>query len=117
VWYKLLHDYYQRFKYQEIRTMNMVAFFNKETRLDLTAIFDEYLRHAAPPTLELKFDEAAGTVPYRWQAHEPGFAMPILVGEKDRWQKIEPITTEWKTLKTLEKKISTSPRICSMSGK
>ena len=30
--------------------------------------------------------------------------MPILVGEKDHWQKIQPVTTEWKTLKTPLKK-------------
>ncbi len=103
-WFGLLHDYYQRFKYQTIMTTDMVAFFNKETGLDLTTIFDEYLRHAVPPTLELKFDEAAGTVSYRWRADEPVFAMPILVGQKDRWQKIQPVTTQWKTLKTTLKK-------------
>ena len=104
VWFKLLHDYYQHFKYQTIMTTDMLAFFNQETGLDLTAVFNEYLRHAAPPTLELKFDEAAGAVSYRWQAGEPAFAMPILVGQKDHWQKIQPVTKEWKTLKTPVKK-------------
>jgi hypothetical protein len=85
-------------------TTDMIAFFNKESGLDLTTIFDEYLRHAAAPTLELKFDEAAGAVSYRWQADEQAFAMPILVGQKDHWQKIQPVTTEWKTLKTPLKK-------------
>jgi hypothetical protein len=60
----------------------------------------EYLRHAAIPTLELKFDPQAHTVAYRWQADEPAFAMPIKVGDKDHWQIIAPVTTRWQTLKT-----------------
>jgi aminopeptidase N len=100
VWFKLLHDYYQHFKYQTIMTTDMVAFFNAQTGLNLTPIFNEYLRHAAIPTLELKFDDAAHSVSYRWDAEEPGFAMPIKVGRKDDWQIVQPTTTEWKTLST-----------------
>jgi aminopeptidase N len=100
VWFKLLHDYYQHFKYQTIMTTDMVAFFNAQTGLNLTPIFNEYLRHAKIPALELKFDDAAHTVLYRWDAEEPGFAMPIKVGRKDDWQIVQPTTTEWKTLST-----------------
>jgi aminopeptidase N len=99
-WFKLLHDYYQHFKYQTIMTTDMAAFFNKETGLDLTPVFNQYLRHPALPTLELKFDETAHTVSYKWDAEEPGFAMPIKVGSSNAWQIIQPTNTEWKTLST-----------------
>ncbi len=99
-WFKLLHDYYQNFKYQTIMTTDMVAFFNQQTGLQLTPIFNQYLRHAAIPTLELRFDEAAHTVSYRWDAEEPGFAMPIRVGKSTDWQMVQPTTTEWKVLST-----------------
>src|SRR5262249_46257946 len=98
-WFKLLHDVYQRFKYQNITTDDIVAFFNRETGRKLTPVFNQYLRHTALPVLELKFDGKPGTVAYRWQADEPGFAMPIRVGTKSAWQVIEP-TTEWKTMPT-----------------
>jgi aminopeptidase N len=104
VWLKLLHDYYQHFKYQTIMTTDMAAFFNAETGLNLTPIFNQYLRHAAIPTLELRFDDAAHTVAYRWQAEEPGFAMPIRVGRSGDWQIVQPATTEWKVLPTQVKK-------------
>src|SRR5207253_2789558 len=97
-WWALLHDFYQHFKYQCIMTEDVVEYFNKQTGKDLTPIFNQYLRHAAIPTLELKFDEAAGTVAYRWKADEPAFAMPVRVGAKDRWQVIRP-TAEWQTMK------------------
>ncbi len=99
-WFSLLHGYYQHFKYQTIMTTDMVAFFNQHTRRNLTPIFNQYLRHAAIPTLELKFDPQAHTVAYRWQADEAAFAMPIKVGDKDHWQTIMPVTTRWQTMKS-----------------
>jgi len=102
-WWALLRDFYQRFKYQNIMTEDVVAYFNRKTGKSLTPVFDQYLRHAEIPTLELKFDEADGSVAYRWKADEPGFAMTVRVGAKDRWQIIQP-TTEWKTMKTSLKK-------------
>ena len=104
VWLKLLHDYYQHFKYQTIMTTDMAAFFNAETGLNLTPIFNQYLRHAAIPTLELRFNDAVHTVAYRWQAEEPGFAMPIRVGRRGDWQIVRPATTEWRVLSTQVKK-------------
>jgi aminopeptidase N len=98
-WFKLLRDFYQHFKYQTIMTEDIVEFFNKETGKNLTPIFDQYLRHAAIPVLELKFADAKGEVEYRWKANEKAFAMPIRVGASDKWQLITP-TTEWQTLKT-----------------
>jgi aminopeptidase N len=98
-WFPLIHDFYQHFKYQNIMTEDVVAYFNQQTGLNLTPMFDQYLRHTAIPTLELKFDETAGTVSYRWQADEKAFAMPVRVGSKEQWQMIYP-TTDWQTMKT-----------------
>ncbi|MFI5094503.1 MAG: M1 family peptidase, partial [Candidatus Acidiferrales bacterium] len=98
-WWKLIHDFYQHFKYKNIMTEDVVQFFNQRTGMNLTPIFNQYLRHTAIPTLELKFDEAAGTVSYRWKVDESGFAMPVRVGKRERWQIIEA-TTEWQTMKT-----------------
>jgi aminopeptidase N len=98
-WWKLMRDMYARFKYHNIMTEEMVAFFNQQTGKNLTPIFDQYLRHVDLPTLELKFNEPDGSVSYRWKVDEPAFAMPIRVGSKERWQIIEP-TPDWKTLKT-----------------
>jgi aminopeptidase N len=102
-WWTLIHDFYQHFKYQNIMTEDVVQYFNQHAAMNLTPIFDQYLRHAAIPTLELTFDDAQGTVSYRWKADEPAFAMPIRVGTKDHWQIIQP-NTDWQTMKTPLKK-------------
>jgi hypothetical protein len=67
--------------------------------LQLRPIFDEYLRHAAIPTLELRFDEEPHTVSYRWRAEERQFAMPVRAGLKNDWQIIRP-TTQWQRMRT-----------------
>jgi aminopeptidase N len=102
-WWALIHDFYQHFKYQNIMTEDVVEYFNQHTEMYLTPIFEQYLRHTAIPTLVLKFNEADGTVAYRWQADEPDFAMPVRVGKNGDWQIIQA-TTYWQTLKTPLKK-------------
>src|SRR5215469_12050490 len=97
-WWKLLHDFYQHFKYQNIMTEDVEQFFNQQTGMNLTPIFDQYLRHTAIPTLELKFN-SAGTVSYRWKTDEPGFKMPVRVGKRADWQ-ILHATSDWQTMQT-----------------
>jgi hypothetical protein len=99
-WWALIHDFYQHFKYRNIMTEDVVEFFNRKSGMNLTPVFNQYLRRTALPVLELTFDEVKGTVAYRWKADEPGFAMPVRVGEKGQWAVIQP-ATEWKTMKTL----------------
>ena len=82
-WFAMIHDLFQHFKYQNIMTEDIVAYMNQYTGMNLTPIFDQYLRHTGIPTMELKFDEGAGTVKYRWKADVAGFAMPVRVGKKD----------------------------------
>jgi aminopeptidase N len=98
-WWPLIYDFYQQFKYRNIMTEDVVTFFNRETGMNLTPIFNQYLRHAKIPALELMFDPTAGTVSYKWRADEPGFTMPVLVGEKDHWQRVNA-TQQWQTMKT-----------------
>ena len=102
-WWALLKDFYQHFKYQTIMTEDVVAYFNQKTGMNLTPIFDQYLRHTAIPVLELIFDDSRKAVRYRWQTDVSGFAMPVRVGTKDHWQIIQP-KKEWQELKTDLKK-------------
>ena len=100
-WFALIREFYQHFKYQNIMTEDVSAFFSRRTGKNLTPVFDQYLRHTALPVLELKF--ADGGVAYRWKVDEKGFVMPVRVGTKGQWQIIQP-TTEWQTMKTAVKK-------------
>jgi aminopeptidase N len=96
-WFALIHGFYQEFKYKNILTEDVVSYFNQHSGMDLTPIFDQYLRHTSIPTLELKFEPSS--VSYRWKVDVKNFAMPIKVGTPEDWEIIHP-TEEWQTMKT-----------------
>src|SRR6185312_7397427 len=98
-WFALIHGYYQHFKYQNIMTGDLIRYFNQQTGMNLTPFFRQYLFHRQIPVLELLFDPTEHTVSYKWQAEEPGFAMPIRAGNPEHWQTLHP-TLEWQTMKT-----------------
>ena len=97
-WFSDLHDFYQHFKYQNIMTEDVVAWWSQRTGMDLKPFFDEYLRHAKIPTLELLFDPSQKTVQYRWTADEAGFAMPVRAGNAKSLAVITPSATDWKSM-------------------
>jgi aminopeptidase N len=98
-WFALLHGYYQHFKYQDIMTKDVVDYFNLHSGMNLTPIFNQYLRHTGIPRLELLFGEAPGMVMYKWDADEDDFAMPVRVGTPGHWEIIHP-TTQWQSMQT-----------------
>jgi aminopeptidase N len=98
-WWELLYGLYQQFKYRNIMTDDVVSYFNQHTNVNLTPIFDQYLRHPQIPRLELLFGEAPGMVMYKWDADEEDFAMPVRVGTPDHWTIIQP-TTNWQWMQT-----------------
>jgi aminopeptidase N len=99
VWWRVIRDYYQAFKYRNSMTEDMVRFFNNALGQDLSPLFNQYLRRADLPVLELAFDEEAGTLAYRWRADERDFNMPVKVGDPAKWQVIRP-TTDWQIMET-----------------
>jgi aminopeptidase N len=95
-WWATLHGYYEHFKYHDILTDDVIAYYNQALGQDETAVFNEYLYHAELPALDLKFDDTAGTVSYRWQADEPDFAMPVRAGDPEHWSLLHP-SAEWQS--------------------
>ena len=98
-WWALLRGVYQQFKYRNILTEDIISYFNLHAGMNLTPIFNQYLRRAAIPRLELLSGEAPGAVMYKWAADEQNFAMPVRIGVPGKWQTIHP-TTKWQTMKT-----------------
>lgn len=95
-WMAVLRAFFQRFEYKTIMTEDVIAFFNAQLGRDLTPMFNQYLRRAAIPTLELAF-EPDGTLAYRWKADERDFAMPVRAGAPGALQLLHP-TTDWQLM-------------------
>lgn len=74
-WWKLLFDYAETYRHQIIDTETVIAYFNKTSGLNLTPIFDQYLRYKNLPVLELR--KKKGQLEYRWKTDVTNFKMPI----------------------------------------
>jgi aminopeptidase N len=96
-WFADIHDFYQRFKYQNIMTEDVVRWWSERTGMNLKPFFDEYLRHKAVPKLEFEVVDQSHSR-YRWIADEPGFAMPVRWNNGREMVTLTPVTGEWKTV-------------------
>jgi aminopeptidase N len=96
-WWAIVRDVYQHFKYQNILTEQLIEYMNRRLDMNLTPIFNQYLRRAQLPVLDLAFNNAESTLAYRWRAGEHDFAMPVRVGTDGTWQTIHP-TTAWQVM-------------------
>jgi aminopeptidase N len=91
-WWKMVLKYSETFRHKIIDTETVISFFNAESGMNLTPIFNQYLKHTEIPTLGLQIKK--GKLYYIWLADVADFKMPIdliVNGEKIR---IEP-TTNW----------------------
>ena len=96
LWWKTLKDYTLTYRHQIIDTQTTEDFFDGATPVDLQPVFDQYLRHAALPELQLK--KEGDTFFYRWKADVENFAMPVDVLIKGEEVRLHP-TADWQKLK------------------
>ena len=94
LWWKTLKDYTESNRHKIIDTQTTEDFFNKASPVDLQPVFDQYLRHAGLPELEIK--KKGDTFMYRWQADVIGFKMPVDVCINGKEVRLYP-TDQWQT--------------------
>ena len=92
----MLRKMNQKFWHQTVTSAEIEQFMSKELNIDLSKLFDQYLRTRKPPTLELI--QTTKKVSYRWINCVEGFDMEIILNNK-RY----PCTNNWKSIKTKEK--------------
>lgn len=83
------------FYHQTVTTEQVEEFMSRSLKMDLSKIFDRYLRQTNPPTI--KITQKKNKVTYAWVNVEEDFNMPIVVDNK-----ILPCSTE-------KRKVSVSP--------
>ncbi len=99
LWWNTLREYTKTFKHKTITTADTEEFFNKATEVDLKPVFEQYLRHASIPVLELK--QGDDKIQYRWKADVIDFKMPVDVIIDEEEIRLN-VTSDWKTLETGE---------------
>ena len=102
-WWKLILDYSLYFRHKIIDTEMVIAYFNKETGLDLTSIFNQYLRFKNIPTFEIK--KLKNKMQYRWKTDVSNFKMPVDIEFKGKKMRLNP-ENEWRFFPDKIKKIN-----------
>jgi aminopeptidase N len=112
LWKQTLRDFYQTYKYRQVSTAEVIDFFvqklekkiaQKQKRVNVKAIFEQYLYHAKPPAFQYWIEKTAQTesqtsyrLHYRWQTDVPDFEMPLafqMTGEMPLF--LDSITNQW----------------------
>ena len=99
-WWEILLKYATKFRHKIIDTKTVVDFFNTETKLNLTPVFNQYLKYKNIPILEIKIEKEF--VLFRWKTEEFNFEMPIEFSLNNK-NFIFKVTNNWKKSKIKNK--------------
>ncbi|MBG43724.1 MAG: peptidase M1 [Aequorivita sp.] len=96
-WRNILRGLNKEFYHQTVTTKQVEEYISKESGIDLTAFFDQYLRTTMVPKVEYSLADG-NSLKFRYVDIIENFDMPIIavVNGKEEW--IYP-TSEWKTKK------------------
>ena len=84
-WRMILRKMNKKFYHQTVTTHQIEAFLSRETALDLTPFFNQYLRSIEIPTLEYKVEN--DVLIYKWTAVVKDFKMPlkVFINQEPTW--------------------------------
>ena len=77
---------------------------HQETGMNLTPVFNQYLRFTGIPSLDLRIVKKK--LEFRWRADAPDFNMPVDIVINDVKTRLEP-TTEWEKSNITIERINT----------
>ena len=95
-WRQILRGLNKMFYHQTVTTKQIENYISTQAGIDLSKVFDQYLRNISIPRLEYKMIK--NKFQYRWTNCIEGFDMPIKLSfNNNNYEFIYP-TTSWKTL-------------------
>lgn len=96
-WRGILRSMNKTFYHQTVTTQQIEEYMSKEAGMNLSKVFDQYLRDIRIPVLEYRIENRK--LSYRWNNVVEGFDMPVSYkAENGEWKMLKP-TTEWKSIK------------------
>lgn len=100
----------KKFFHKEINATDVLNFWNSYSPVDLTSVFDQYLKQRSLPVLNYVVEKKGrkDLIRYRWEGCIPGFTMPVKVETRKKTQWIYPGTEFQETL--LKRKFKTISR-------
>lgn len=95
-WRGILRGLNQTFYHQTVTTKQIEDYISQQAGINLSKVFDQYLRDVRIPKLEYKLDKKR--LSYRWTNCVAGFDMPVGMKVGAASLILRP-TTEWQTVK------------------
>ena len=96
-WRQILRGLNKVFYHQTVTTEQIENYLSKESKIDLSKIFDQYLRTVKIPNFEYQLKN--GLLKYRWSNVVDGFDMPLkFYTDKNKQTTIKP-SQKWQRLK------------------
>ena len=99
-WRGILRGLNSTFYHQTVTTKQIEDYLSQQVGIDLSTVFNQYLRDTRIPTLEYFFKD--NQVGYRWTNCVPGFNMPVKVTLNGKEELLQP-ETEWKSVPVISK--------------
>jgi aminopeptidase N len=96
-WRKVLRGLNKEFYHKTVTTNEIEDYISKSININLSKVFDQYLRDIKVPLFEYYFNNHS--LYYKWSNVITGFNMPIEINVGDISIKLYP-DTEWKSIKT-----------------
>ena len=94
-WRGILRGLNETFWHQTVMGWQIEEYMSEHVGVDLTSVFDQYLRTTMTPVLEYRIEEA--TLSYRWADVVPGFDMQVGVTLSGSGFTVIHPTEEWQT--------------------
>lgn len=92
LWFDILKSFYQKHAISTIESADFINYVNEKTGRDFSTFFEQYLYHAAIPSLvyDLKTKGEDVEISCKWESDVDGFDMSIQVGKNGSYQTIQP---------------------------
>ena len=89
-WWQIMYQFTKDFRHQITNTESVITFFNTVSGMNLTPIFNQYLRFTNVPILQLKIVNKK--LEFKWIADDNNFNLPIEIKLNNKIVKLQPTT-------------------------
>jgi len=98
VWFNLLKDTYQKFKYQTVRSEEIINYINTNSDYNLRPIFNNFLTNERAPILKVKEKRKKDKIQlvYAWKNTLGDFNMPVVISIGNEDFRLYPSTKKQK---------------------
>ena len=101
-WRQILRGLNKVFYHKTVNTKQVENYISQQSGLDLTKVFDQYLRTVKIPVFEYKIEN--NKLIYRWIDVVPNFNMPLDILVDGKKQRLNP-SEKWQTININSNKI------------